>query len=73
MSIKSLFSPSKIKSFLNCKYILVNDFYKEEKDLKKKKISKTNELRFKKGFDHEDEYFALLKKKIQKNNQFKRP
>ena len=73
MSIKSLFSPSKIKSFLNCKYILVNDFYKDEKDLKKKKISKTNELRFKKGFDHEDKYFALLKKKYKKTINLRDP
>lgn len=70
---KNLLSPTKIKSFLNCKYTVVNDFYKEERGLKKKDISKTNELRFKKGFEHEDKYFETLKKKYKKTINVKNP
>ena len=48
-------------------------FHAEERGLKKKVISKTDELRFKKGFEHEDKYFETLKKKYKKTINVKNP
>ena len=66
MDKAKLFSPTKIKNFLNCKYTIYNEFYKNDLGISKKEKTKNHELRLKKGDEHEDKYLKELKKKYKK-------
>ena len=61
---KNFYTPSFFKKYLQCKYIIFNEHNEEKLGLKRKEITKSDDLRFKKGFKHEKEYFNFLKKKI---------
>ena len=64
---KNLYSPSMFKNYLNCKYIIFNEFYQEKLNLKKKEVSESDKLRFAKGIQFENDYFDELKKKLTGN------
>ena len=66
MKKNKFFSPTKIINFLNCKYIVYNEFYKKDLGISKKEKTKNHELRLKKGDEHENSYFKELKKKYKK-------
>ena len=70
--IDKFLSPTKLKNFLSCKYIIYNEAYKDELNIKKKEKSKTDLLRFKKGNEHEDNYFKKLKKKFKNTTDLKK-
>ena len=61
--MKNLYSPSMLKSYLSCKYIIFNDIYEKKLKLKKIELSKNDKLRLEKGNDHEKNYLKELKKK----------
>ena len=63
---KNFYTPSFFKKYLQCKYIIFNEYNDEKLGLKKKEITKSDDLRFKKGFKHEKEYFKSLKNKYKK-------
>jgi predicted RecB family nuclease len=63
---KNFYTPSFFKKYLQCKYIIFNEYNEEKLGLKRKEITKSDDLRFKKGFKHEKEYFNSLKKKYKK-------
>lgn len=69
---KKLLSPTKLKNFLSCKYIIYNEVFKEDLGISKKEKSKTDLLRFKKGDEHEDNYFKELKKKFKNTIDLKK-
>ena len=64
--MKNLYSPSMIKNYLNCEYIIFNEINEKKLNLKKKDKTISSELRFKKGNIHEDNYLQLLKSKYKK-------
>ena len=64
--MKNLYSPSMLKSYLSCKYIIFNDIYEKKLKLKKIELSKNDKLRLEKGNDHEKNYLKELKKKYKK-------
>jgi predicted RecB family nuclease len=64
--MKNLYSPSMIKNYLNCEYIIFNEINEKKLNLKKKEKTISSELRFKKGNIHEDNYLQLLKSKYKK-------
>ena len=64
--MKNLYSPSMLKSYLSCKYIIFNEINEKKLNLKKIEISKNDELRLEKGDLHELEYLKELKKKYKK-------
>ena len=72
MDKTKFFTPTKIKNFLNCKYIVYNEFYKKDLGISKKQKTKNDELRLKKGNEHEDNYFLQLKKKYKKTIDLKK-
>ena len=64
--MKNLFSPTMLKSYLSCKYIIFNEINEKRLKLKKIEISKNDQLRLDKGDEHEEKYFKILKKKFKK-------
>ncbi len=72
MDKTKFFTPTKIKNFLSCKYIVYNEFYKKDLGISKKQKTKNDELRLKKGNEHEDNYFLQLKKKYKKTIDLKK-
>ena len=64
--MKNFYSPSMLKSYLSCKYIIFNDIYEKKLKLKKIELSKNDKLRLEKGNDHEKNYLKELKKKYKK-------
>ena len=64
--MKNLYSPSMLKSYLSCKYIIFNEIYEKKLKLKKIELSKNDKLRLEKGNDHEKNYLKELKKKYKK-------
>ena len=64
--MKNLYSPSMLKSYLSCKYIIFNEVNENKLNLKKIELSKNDKLRIEKGNIHEKNYLAELKKKYQK-------
>ena len=64
--MKNLYSPSMLKSYLSCKYIIFNEVNEKKLNLKKIEISKNDQLRIEKGNVHERDYLKELKKKYKK-------
>ena len=64
--MKNLYSPSMIKNYLSCEYIIFNEINEKKLNLKKKEKNISSELRFKKGNIHEDNYLQFLKSKYTK-------
>src|SRR6056300_1432535 len=64
--MKNLYSPSMLKSYLSCKYIIFNEVNEKKLNLKKIEISKNDQLRIEKGNIHEKDYLKELKKKFKK-------
>jgi len=64
--MKNLYSPSMLKSYLSCKYIIFNDVNEKKLNLKKIELSKNDKLRLEKGNIHEKNYLKELKKKYKK-------
>ena len=64
--MKNLYSPSMLKSYLNCKYTIFNELNEKKLNLKKIELSKNDQLRVEKGNIHEKNYLKELKKKFKK-------
>ena len=64
--MKNLYSPSMLKSYLSCKYIIFNEVNEKKLNLKKIELSKNDQLRLEKGNIHEKNYLKELKKKYKK-------
>jgi len=64
--MKNLYSPSMLKNYLNCQYIIFNEINEKKLNLKKKEETTSSELRLKKGHIHEDNYLKFLKSKYTK-------
>ena len=64
--MKNLYSPSMLKSYLGCKYIIFNEVNEKKLNLKKIELSKNDQLRLEKGNIHEKNYLKELKKKYKK-------
>ena len=61
---KNLYSPTTLKSFLNCKYIIVNESFQKKWNIKKKEKSISDKIRLSEGDKHELSYLKDLKKKF---------
>ena len=61
---KNLYSPTMLKSFLNCKYIIVNESFQKKWNIKKKEKSISDKIRLSEGDKHELAYLKDLKKKF---------
>ena len=64
--MKNLYSPSMLKNYLSCKYIIFNEINEKKLGLKKIELTKNDKLRLEKGNFHEENYFSELKKKYKK-------
>ena len=64
--MKNLYSPSMLKNYLSCKYIIFNEVNEKKLNLIKIEISKNDQLRIEKGNIHEKDYLKELKKKYKK-------
>ena len=64
--MKNLYSPSMLKSYLSCKYIIFNEVNEKKLNLKKIELTKNDQLRLEKGNIHEKNYLKELKKKYKK-------
>ena len=64
--MKNLYSPSILKSYLSCKYIIFNEVNEKKLNLKKIELTKNDQLRLEKGNIHEKNYLKELKKKYKK-------
>ena len=62
----NFFSPTMLKSYLNCRYIIFNEANKKKLGLKKKEKNISDLKKFESGNLHEDKYFEVLKKKYSK-------
>ena len=62
----NFFSPTMLKSYLNCRYIIFNEANKKKLGLKKKEKNISDLKRLESGNLHEDKYFEVLKKKYSK-------
>ena len=60
--LKNLFSPTMLKKYLGCKYIIFNEINEKKLNLKKIELNINDKLRFEKGNQHEKEYLKELKK-----------
>ena len=63
---KNLFSPTMLKKYLGCKYIIFNEINEKKLNLKKIELNINDKLRFEKGNQHEKDYLKELKKKHKK-------
>jgi len=63
---KNLYSPSMLKKFLSCKYIIFNEVNEKKLGLKRREIGLSDALRMEKGNLHEERYFQELKRKHKK-------
>ena len=59
-SMKNLYSPSMLTSYLSCRHIIFNEINEKKLNLKKIELTKNDKLRIEKGNEHEKEYFNLL-------------
>ncbi len=64
--MKNFFSPTMLKKYLSCKYIIFNEVNEKKLNLKRIEFSVNDKLRIEKGNLHEEEYFKLLKKQYKK-------
>ena len=64
--MKNLFSPTMLKKYLGCKYIIFNEINEKKLNLKKIELNINDKLRFEKGNQHEKDYLKELKKKHKK-------
>ena len=62
----NFYSPTMLKSYLNCQYIIFNEANKNKLSLKKKEKNISDLKRLESGNLHEDKYFEVLKKKYSK-------
>ena len=62
----NFYSPTMLKSYLNCQYIIFNEANKNKLSLKKKEKNISDLKRLESGNLHEDKYFEILKKKYSK-------
>ena len=53
--MKNLFSPTMLKKYLGCKYIIFNEINEKKLNLKKIELNINDKLRFEKGNQHEKE------------------
>ena len=70
---KNLFSPTMLKKYLGCKYIIFNEINEKKLNLKKIELNINDKLRFEKGNQHEKNYLKELKKKYKKVLDLKKP
>jgi uncharacterized protein len=63
---KNLYSPSMLKSFLNCKYTIFNEINEKTLNLVKKEKGFSDLKLLERGNVHEDDYFKILKDKYSK-------
>ena len=63
---KNLYSPSMLKSYLSCKYIIFNEVNENKLNLKKKEITVSDAIRLEQGNVHEEDYFKILQDKYSK-------
>ena len=64
--MKNLYSPTMLKSYLACKYIIFNEVNEKNLNLKRIELTKNDQLRMDKGNIHEKNYLKDLKKKYKK-------
>ena len=64
--MKNLFSPTMLKKYLGCKYIIFNEINEKKLNLKKIELNINDKLRFEKGNQHEKDYLKELKKSHKK-------
>ena len=58
---KNLFSPTMLKKYLGCKYIIFNEINEKKLNLKKIELNINDKVRFEKGNQHEKNYLKELK------------
>ena len=63
---KNLYSPTMLKKYLGCKYIIFNEINEKKLNLKKIELNINDKLRFEKGNQHEKDYLKELKKTYKK-------
>ena len=64
--MKNLYSPTMLKKYLSCKYIIFNEINEKKLNLKKIAFNTNDKLRLERGNDHEREYLKELRKKYKK-------
>ena len=64
--MKNLFSPTMLKKYLSCKYIIFNEINEKKLNLKKNELNINDKLRFEKGNQHEKDFLKELKKSHKK-------
>ena len=68
---KNLYSPSMLKSFLNCKYTIFNEINEKALKLVRKEKGLSDIKLLEKGNIHEENYFKILKDKYSKVTNIK--
>ena len=61
---QNFYSPTMFVNYINYNHFITDEFDEKIFNLKKSKKTIVENLRIKKGLDHEEEYFEILKKKI---------
>ena len=62
----NLFSPSMLTSYLSCRHIIFNEINEKKLRLTRIELTKNDKLRIDKGYEHEKDFFNILKKEHSK-------